>query len=198
MSSPSGTGRGNRGHPIVPKYNLRPGPNSWDRLCFGAVVVLGHPEYYPRFGFKPAVGFGIRCEYEVPEEAFMVVELEPDYLRGMSGVAKYHEAFRDVQQALARRQSRLLRLVLMYKPRRIPPPTWRECIKKVWEVDPLKCSPCQGEMKIISFINEPKIIRKILEHLDQWRIQEQPRPPPENRFTPSQHKPCDYGTGQFF
>jgi len=57
-----------------------------------------------------------------------------------------------------------------YKPRRIPPPIWRECIKKVWEVDPLKCPHCQGEMKIISFINEPKAIRRIVEHLDLWRI----------------------------
>lgn len=41
-------------------------------------------------------------------------------------------------------------------------------IKKVWEVDPLKCSHCTGEMKIISFINEEPVIRKILEHLSLW------------------------------
>jgi len=53
-----------------------------------------------------------------------------------------------------------------YKPRKIPPPTWRECIKKVWEVDPLKWKHCKGEMKIINFINERPVIRKILEHLN--------------------------------
>ncbi len=45
-------------------------------------------------------------------------------------------------------------------------------------------------MEIISFINEPIVIRKILEHLDLWRIPEQPRPSTENRFVPSQHYLC--------
>lgn len=65
-------------------------------LEFGAVVVLGHPTYYPRFGFASAARSGIGCEYEVPEEAFMVLELEPDYLHGVSGIVKYHEAFGSV------------------------------------------------------------------------------------------------------
>ena len=55
-----------------------------------------------------------------------------------------------------------------YRPRKIPSPKWRECIKKVWEVDPLDCPKCGSEMKIISFINEADVIRKILEHLGLW------------------------------
>jgi hypothetical protein len=54
--------------------------------------------------------------------------------------------------------------VSTYKPHRIPTPTWRECIKKIWEVGPLECPHCKAEMKIISFISEPKLVRKILEH----------------------------------
>lgn len=65
-------------------------------LGFGAVVVLGHPEYYPRFGFSPSVHFGIGCKYEVPVEAFMALELQPDYLRGASGTIQYHAAFDNV------------------------------------------------------------------------------------------------------
>lgn len=61
-----------------------------------AVVVLGHPSYYPRFGFSPVSRLGIGCEYDVPDEAFMVVELQPDYLHGASGVIKYHPAFAEV------------------------------------------------------------------------------------------------------
>jgi putative acetyltransferase len=61
-----------------------------------AVVVLGHPEYYPRFGFVPAVGHGIACEYDVPDEAFMLMELFPGVLAGMSGVIRYAEAFADL------------------------------------------------------------------------------------------------------
>ena len=62
-----------------------------------AIVVLGHPEYYPRFGFAPASRFGIRCEYEVPDEVFMAVELVPDALEGCHGLVTYHPAFADVE-----------------------------------------------------------------------------------------------------
>jgi putative acetyltransferase len=65
-------------------------------LRFGAVVVLGHPEYYPRFGFLPSSQFGICCEYDAPEETFMIVELRPGYLRGTSGIIKYHAVFKNV------------------------------------------------------------------------------------------------------
>jgi transposase len=43
--------------------------------------------------------------------------------------------------------------------------TWRELIKKVWEVDPLTCPQCGSEMKIISLIQDPDVIRQILKHL---------------------------------
>lgn len=59
----------------------------------GAVVVLGHPEYYPRFGFEPASRFGIRCEYDVPDEVFMAMELKQGYLDDATGIVKYHPAF---------------------------------------------------------------------------------------------------------
>ena len=39
---------------------------------FPLVVVLGHPAYYPRFGFEPAAGYGVRAPWEVPPEAWMV------------------------------------------------------------------------------------------------------------------------------
>lgn len=65
-------------------------------LGVGAVVVLGHPGYYPRFGFEPAARFGIDCEYDVPEEAFMALELKSDYLAGSSGTIAFHGAFANV------------------------------------------------------------------------------------------------------
>jgi len=74
---------------------VRAGLEKCKQLNFGAVVVLGHPPYYPRFGFSPSTRFGIDCEYEVPAEAFMVVELQPGFLRGASGKVKYHSAFSD-------------------------------------------------------------------------------------------------------
>lgn len=60
------------------------------------VVVLGHAEYYPPFGFVPAVRFGLRCEYDVPADVFMAIELTPGALRGVSGLVRYHAAFATV------------------------------------------------------------------------------------------------------
>lgn len=62
-------------------------------LELDGIVVLGHPEYYPRFGFSPASGFGIRSDYEVPDEVFMAMELAPGALANVSGVVQYHPAF---------------------------------------------------------------------------------------------------------
>jgi putative acetyltransferase len=59
-------------------------------------VVLGHPGYYPCFGFQPAHLFGIRCEFEVPEETFMVMPLCEEARRGFGGVVRYLPEFRDV------------------------------------------------------------------------------------------------------
>lgn len=75
---------------------VRAGLERCKKLGFGAAVVLGHIEYYPRFGFVPSTRFGIGYEYEVPEEAFMAVELQPGYLAGKSGTVQYHAAFADV------------------------------------------------------------------------------------------------------
>lgn len=44
--------------------------------------MLGHPNYYPRFGFTLAKAKGPRCEYDVPDEVFMVAELIPGALAG--------------------------------------------------------------------------------------------------------------------
>ena len=75
---------------------VRAGLDQCRQLDFVAVVVLGHPEYYPRFGFSPSSQFGIDSEYEVPEEVFMAMELQPEALRGKTGRVRYHPAFSDV------------------------------------------------------------------------------------------------------
>ena len=54
---------------------VRTGLEQCKQLGAVAVVVLGHPSYYPRFGFVPSSRFDIDCQYEVPEEAFMAMEL---------------------------------------------------------------------------------------------------------------------------
>jgi putative acetyltransferase len=57
------------------------------------VIVLGHPEYYPRFGFEPASRYNIQSEWEVPDEAFMILVLDPSAMRGISGLARYRPEF---------------------------------------------------------------------------------------------------------
>jgi putative acetyltransferase len=65
-------------------------------LDAAAVVVLGHPEYYPRFGFVPASTASLRSEYDVPEDVFMVRALREGALHGLSGTIQYHRLFRDL------------------------------------------------------------------------------------------------------
>ena len=75
---------------------LRQGLICCKNLGARAVVVIGHPEYYPRFGFAPASRYSLRCEYDVPEDVFMVAELEAGALNGASGLIRYHDAFAGV------------------------------------------------------------------------------------------------------
>lgn len=65
-------------------------------LGFDSVIVLGHPEYYPRFGFVPASKFGIRTDYDVPDEVFMALELKPGALAGKAGLVVYPKEFDEV------------------------------------------------------------------------------------------------------
>src|SRR6185295_12090351 len=60
------------------------------------IIVLGHSKYYPRFGFVPAGNHGIRCEWEVPEDVFMLLVLDQEKMHGVSGLAKYRHEFSSV------------------------------------------------------------------------------------------------------
>jgi len=69
---------------------VRAGLDACRQFGFGAVIVLGHAEYYPRFGFQPASRFGPKCEYDVPDDVFMALERA---MAGKSGTIRYHPAF---------------------------------------------------------------------------------------------------------
>ncbi|WP_088293407.1 GNAT family N-acetyltransferase [Bacillus mycoides] len=62
-------------------------------LGYESVVVLGHPEYYPKFGFKKASDWNIKAPFEVPDEVFMVMELRENALQGVEGIVQYSSAF---------------------------------------------------------------------------------------------------------
>lgn len=59
------------------------------------LVVLGHPDYYPIFGFHKASDFGITNEYQA-DEAFMILELVPGTLHRSGGLVKYAPEFNQV------------------------------------------------------------------------------------------------------
>jgi putative acetyltransferase len=58
-----------------------------------ALVVLGEPDYYRRFGFQTAADFGIRSVYDVEDRYFMLLELKKGALRNKCGVVNYHPCF---------------------------------------------------------------------------------------------------------
>jgi putative acetyltransferase len=59
-------------------------------------VVLGHAHYYPRFGFVPASRYGLRSEYDVPDDVFMAIELRDGAMQGCAGLVKYASEFSDL------------------------------------------------------------------------------------------------------
>ena len=78
--------------------------------------------------------------------------------------------------------------------RHVPSKTWRELIKKVWEVDPLTCPRCGSEMRIISLIQDPDVIRQILKHLGLWKQDAGSRcKKPKSGYRPVVHEDFDDG-----
>ncbi len=69
-------------------------------------------------------------------------------------------------------------------PRRALSKRWRELIYRIYDVDPLTCSHCGSEMKIIAFINDPTAIRKILDHRGHKRARQRAPPPPAEPIVP--------------
>lgn len=77
---------------------VREGLDTALEMDWKAVVVLGDPAYYQRFGFRPASEFGLHCIYEVPAECFMAMELIPGSLATLRGEVLYHPVFDEVPQ----------------------------------------------------------------------------------------------------
>jgi putative acetyltransferase len=75
---------------------IRTGLDTCREMGYLIIVVIGHPEYYPRFGFVPAKQKGLDIPLPVPDEAFMVCELIPKALRGIVGKVKFPPEFDEV------------------------------------------------------------------------------------------------------
>ncbi|MEM6700133.1 MAG: N-acetyltransferase [Bacteroidota bacterium] len=64
-----------------------------ESLGFQSIILLGHANYYPRFGYKKASEFDIQLPFEVPEENCMAIELKENALNKVSGTVVYPKAF---------------------------------------------------------------------------------------------------------
>ena len=75
---------------------IRTGLDTSRQMGFSSVVVLGHKDYYPRFGFEPASRWGIRAPFDVPGDVFMAIELSENSLNGVSGTVQYAAPFMEL------------------------------------------------------------------------------------------------------
>jgi putative acetyltransferase len=86
---------------VLPEYQrqgigsalLRTGIEKLKKRQCPFIIVLGHAEYYPRFGFEPASRYGIRSEWEVPDDAFMILVIGEFEMRDGVALAKYRPEF---------------------------------------------------------------------------------------------------------
>jgi len=138
----------------------------------------------------------------IPDKSFQLVRYYGWYSNKMRGQRDKRAA----EESEAAGNAVEIMDVSEHKPRRIPSPKWRELIKKVWEADPLLCPQCAREMRIISLIDDRKVIDlpamlrllaqasialqagKILRHLGLWeegvRVQTGTDPPGEPTAEP--------------
>ena len=73
---------------------VRAGLEACRQRGYSAVVVVGHPEYYPRFGFEPAHTRGLTLrDFDVPEDVFMVIELDAAVRDRLKGAVRYRSEF---------------------------------------------------------------------------------------------------------
>ncbi|MBH0174229.1 N-acetyltransferase [Fictibacillus sp. 23RED33] len=86
---------------VVPEYQnkgigsqlIKAALTSAKNLSYQSVLVLGHQDYYPKFGFKKASTWRIKAPFDVPDEVFMALELTENSLAHVHGVVHYSQAF---------------------------------------------------------------------------------------------------------
>lgn len=72
---------------------IRSGHDAARKEGFRSVVLVGHENYYPRFGYEMASRYGIHVPFPAPDQNVMVLELCSGGLSGVSGTVQYPEEF---------------------------------------------------------------------------------------------------------
>lgn len=86
---------------VLPEYQrkgigsqlIKEGHSIARELGYESVFVLGHPEYYPYFGYEPSTNWNISSPFDVPAEYFMAIELKPGALKEAKGTVVYPKEF---------------------------------------------------------------------------------------------------------
>ncbi len=86
---------------VLPEYQktgigsalTRAGLEAMRRAGEPFVVLVGHPTYYPRFGFERASKYGLICEYDAPDDAFMIMVLDRQRMQGVKGTLRFPPEF---------------------------------------------------------------------------------------------------------
>ena len=143
----------------------------------GAVIYRSkmNPKHQRNFEVFTPTDFIAAITQHIPDKGFQLVRYYGWYSNKSRGL-------RDKREAILEAQIRPAGLEIIdvseVQLRRVPSRKWRELIKKIWEVDPLICPRCNGEMKLIALIDERSIIERILRHLGLWQEHEGARAPP--------------------
>jgi hypothetical protein len=172
-----------KGQEALAQYIIR-NPFSLKKVSYqqetGQVIYrskMSHGRNKKNFEVFKALDFIAAITQHIPEQSFQLVRYYGWYSNRMRGDRKKREQEKG-KGAVEIAPGIEIIDISEYRPTRIPSPMWRECIKKIWEVDPLSCPRCHAEMKIISFIVQPDVIKKILVHLELWEEFSKRRPPP--------------------
>ena len=86
---------------ILPNYQrkgigsllMREAHKRASELGYKGALLIGHKEYYPRFGYKKASLYGIQFPFEAPDDCCMAIELKEGGLQGIHGMVHYSSAF---------------------------------------------------------------------------------------------------------
>jgi len=77
----------------IGKKLITEGLNKARELGFSSVIVVGHKDYYPKFGFEKASKWNIKCSFKIPDESFMAIELSIGALSEKSGIVEFPKEF---------------------------------------------------------------------------------------------------------
>ncbi len=151
----------------VGKYAIRP-ILSLDRLCFdetGGKISYQYGKGRVEEEQMEYLDFIARVTSHIPDKGQVMVRYYGIYANAHRG--KKLKATVDVSHPS----------IIEAKTPFAPSRGWAEMIRKVYEVDPLLCPKCHGQMSIISFIEDHKVIDKIIDHLKLSFKSERPQPP---------------------